>query len=482
MGINNPYQPTPGQRPPNRHPAPGDPGRGAPYSDPRSYSQSQYPVNYPYSQSPIRPPQPEPPKKKKPKRNLEDQFGKFFVAALVVFIVGYMGWLFAPRMRNSMTFWPTSTPIPATLTATIQATASVTPLAPNTPTALPTETLQPLSEFWVADGESISPPVPDAPDGVVVLSVDKNAEVSPPLDSVLWTSADKIAADLGKTTYQENWFATYSEGWVRWYTDQPLREGLYEIYTMDTMYSSGGSLDFSVTLAGQVLSPITGSPHVEYMTSQYDPVQSQDTWRSIGMYYVTPSQEQLMVTTSWQPRDNYTIVSVDRLLIVPRKAEDLTHLNQLPQHGTKYILDDKRLEITGGDFLIDKTGDGSWDGSYRLIMNPDRKVTITIPANQPWPIGTYELYAWMPTTLGGVNASAKFYTDNTLVNTTSGEEASAYSSLQNQPAQWVLIGSWTTDRYYERQRKIRVVIELAENQIGEFPVDAIALIHTAFSE
>lgn len=480
MGMNNPYQPTPGQRPPNRQSAPGDPGRGTPYPDPRSYSQSQYPVNYPYSQNPNRPPQPEPPKKKKNRRNFEDQFGKIFVVALVVFIVGYLGWLFAPRVRNAMTFWPTSTPVPPAFTSTAQASATVTPLASNTPTPFPTETPRPLSTFWKPEGDSVNPAVPDAPDGVIVLSVDQSAEVSPPLDSLSWTSSDKIAADLGKTTYQEHWYATYDEGWVRWYTDQPLREGLYEIYTMDTMYSSGGSLDFSVMLGGQELTPITGSQHVEYMTSQYDPVQSQDTWRSIGMYYLTPSQEPLIVTAAWQPRDNYTIVSVDRLLIVPRKAYDLTILNQLPQIGTKYVLDDKRLEITGGDFLIDETDPQAWDLGFQLIMNPDRKVTITMPADIPWPIGNYKIYAWVPTTLGGITADVKFFTDNSLVPADNGEESAKYTALQNQPAQWVEIGSWTTDKYYERQRKVKVTIEIAENQSGEFPVDALALIHTPF--
>ncbi|HPS47913.1 MAG TPA: proline-rich domain-containing protein [Flexilinea sp.] len=421
-----------------------------------------------------------PKKKPGPKKDRMDEFGRIFTMILSAFILIYMGWLFAPRIRNSMTFWPTKTPTPVTPSPTLISSPTITPLASNTPTLSPTETPGPLSEYWIADGKSIDPAVPNSPDGVIVLHADKNAEVNPPLDDVTWTSSEKIASDLGKSTYTEKWFATYSSGWIRWFMDQPLREGLYEIYTMDTMYSSGGSLDFAVSLGDQLLTPLTGSQHVDFMTSQYDPVQSADTWRSIGIYYVGPSTEALNVTTSWQDRDEYTIVAVDRLLIVPRRVSDLGMLNSLSVSGTKYVWDDLEAEITGKDYIISQKEQLAWDDSYQLVLDPKTDVEITFPNREPYPIGNYKLYAWMPASKGGITAAVKFYLDNTVLPSDTGEESVSYTAPKADAGSWIEIGSWTTDKYYERPRKIKLSIVIPEGSKGEFPVDCFALIHNGF--
>lgn len=423
-----------------------------------------------------------PPKKRTPKKDWGDLFGKIFTTVLAVFIVGYLGWLFAPRIRNSMTFWPTHTPSPITPSPTIMSTPTITPLASNTPTTAPTETPGPLSTFWIADGDTIDPVVDAAPDGVIVLHADQNAEVNPPLSDLVWTSSETIVSDLGKTTYQEKWFATYSSGWISWFLDQPLHEGLYEIYTMDTMYSSGGSLDFTVKLGEQILSPLTGSQHVDFMTSQYDPVQSSDTWRSLGMYYIGPSTEILNVSTSWQDRDEYTIVAVDRLLIVPRRISDLSLLNSLSVSGTKYISDDLEAEIIGGDYIISQKEDTAWGGTYQLVLNPKMDVKVTFPGEVPYPIGNYKLFAWMPTSKGGITAGVQVFLDNSLLNSDTGEESVSYTAPSSAESSWVEIGSWTTDKYYERPRKIRFVITVPNGSSGEFPIDSFALVHTPFSD
>lgn len=437
--------------------------------------------NQPSQQPPQQPPK-EPPKKKA--RNHKDWgeiFSRIFVAILVCFILVYMGWLYAPRIRNSMEFWPTNTPTPITPTPTRAFTPTVTPLASNTPTLEPTATPGPLSAYWIANGLDIDPVVPDAPDGVVVLSVDKSAEVNPVLSDVLWTSSDKIAADLGKSTYDENWYATYTSGWIRWFMDRPLREGLYEIYTMDTVYSSGGTLDFTVKLGEQILTPLTGSQQVVFMTSQYEPQQSADVWRSLGMYYINPSLDILTVTTSWEDRDEYTIVSVDRLLIVPRRVTDLSLLNSLAASGTKYIADDLQAEILGGDYLITQKEQSSWDDTYQLVMNPKMDVTVTFNLKEPWPIGNYQLFAWMPASKGGITATVKLYADNSVLASDSGEETVNVTSPASQSGSWVSIGSWTTDRYYERSRKFKLTFEIPADAAGEFPIDAVAFVHNGFA-
>ena len=45
---------------------------------------------------------------------------------------------------------------------------------------------------------------------------------------------------------------------------------------------------------------------------------------------------------------------------------------------------------------------------------------------------------------------------------------------------WVLIGQYNTDRYYERPIKFKVTITIPEGQTGEYPVDAIAFIRQPF--
>ena len=63
------------------------------------------------------------PQKEKKRSGLpvSEVLSRLFVGALTIFIVVYMGWLFAPQIRNSMTFWPTNTPTPVTPSPTIPA-------------------------------------------------------------------------------------------------------------------------------------------------------------------------------------------------------------------------------------------------------------------------------------------------------------------------------------------------------------------------
>ena len=78
-------------------------------------------------------------------------------------------------------------------------------------------------------------------------------------------------------------FATMNNGSIRYFMDQSLKEGLYEIYVMDTYYSSGGNLDFLVQIGSQPLTPMTGSSTVNFMTSQYDPRQDRADTENEGV-------------------------------------------------------------------------------------------------------------------------------------------------------------------------------------------------------
>lgn len=422
------------------------------------------------------------PQKEKKRSGLpvSEVLSRLFVGALTIFIVVYMGWLFAPQIRNSMTFWPTNTPTPVTPSPTIPATMTVTPLATNTPTPSPTPTPGPISTYWIANGNELDPVVPNAPEGVVILSAINSAEVDPPFDSLYWTSSSQIVQDLGRVNslYDTEWYATVNNGHIRYYMDQPLKEGLYEIYVMDTYYSSGGNLDFLVQIGGQTLTPLTSGTSVTFMTSQYEPRQNYDTWRTLGIYYIMPSRDVLNVSTSWGLRDQYSYVAADRIMIVPRKITDLTLLNALPSFGTRFIMDDTQASISAGNSQFKETTSMSWDDSYQLIINPKQKCTVEYSSQEPWPIGTYSIYLFIPESKGGLDADIQVHTDNNLLETVSGDDTVHMHIPSN--SGWVMVGQYNTDRYYERPVKFKVTITIPEGQQGEYPVDAIAFIQQPF--
>ena len=470
---------------------PQGPGpRGVPVPQRTNYPPAPFPQPTPqYTPQPEpKGTEPKPPEKPAPKKEpkkgpslpVSELFSRIFVGMLTLFVVVYMGWLYAPKIRNSMTFWPTHTPTPVTPTPTIPATMTVTPLATNTPTPMPTATPGPISTYWIANGKELDPPVPNAPEGVVILSAKNSAEVDPPLDSIYWTSSSQIVQDLGRlnSLYDSEWFATVNNGSIRYFMDQSLKEGLYEIYVMDTFYSSGGTLDFLVKIGEQTLAPLTGRQTVDFMTSQFDPRQSMDTWRSLGIYYIMPSRDVLTVSTSWMLRDEYTYVAADRIMIVPRKITDLNLLNQLSGTGTKYIMDDTQADILAGNSVFKESTSTSWDDSYQLIINPKGKSTIEYKSQEPWPIGTYSLYFYIPESKGGLDAEIQVKTDNTVLETSNGSET-VHMHIPT-GGSWVYAGEYVTDRYYERPVKFTVTITIPDGQSGEYPVDAIALIHQPF--
>ncbi len=474
--------PQPPMNYPPQPPMPNFPPQGQPANRQPGYNQTYRPQPDPTRSETTEPKEKTPQKTQKKASGLPfgEILSRIFVGALTFFVIIYMGWLFAPKIRNSMTFWPTNTPTIAPPTATVPATATVTPLPTNTPLPTPTATPGPISAYWIANGNELDPAIPNAPEGLVILSAKNSAEVDPALESIYWTSSKQIVEDLGRVNslYDSEWFATMNNGSIRYFMDQSLKEGLYEIYVMDTYYSSGGTLDFLVQLGGQTLAPLTGSTTVNFMTSQYDPRQNMDTWRSIGIYYIMPSRDVLTVSTIWGVRDQYTYVAADRIMIVPRKMTDLSLLNSLPANGTRYIMDDTQAEITAGNNRFKESSSISWDDSYQLVINPKNQCTVEYSSKEPWPIGSYSIYLYIPESKGGLDAEIQVHTDNTLLETISG--ATEVKMHIPTGGNWVLVGQYNTDRYYERPVKFKVSITIPGDQSGEYPVDAIALIHQPF--
>ena len=156
-----------------------------------------------------------------------------------------------------------------------------------------------------------------------------------------------------------------------------------------------------------------------------------------------------------------------------------TTMHSLPANGTRYIMDDTQAEISAGNSRFRESISTSWDDSYQMIINPKNKCTVEYSSKEPWPIGSYSIYLYIPESKGGLDAEIQVHTDNTLLETVSG--ASEVKMHIPTGGSWVLVGQYNTDRYYERPVKFKVTISIPENQSGEYPVDAVAFIHQPFS-
>jgi hypothetical protein len=154
---------------------------------------------------------------------------------------------------------PTPTQIP-TRTPTITATPTVPPTI--------TPTLLSPSAYRVSDITMIDPPLLEgfAVD-VIILNDDKNVTVEPGFTNPQWEPSSKIAEQIGREI-QEPFYATLGPGSVMWKMDVPLDAGLYELFVLDTLYSSGGFLNFTVKLGENDLTPVFGRPRVEFRSSQ----------------------------------------------------------------------------------------------------------------------------------------------------------------------------------------------------------------------
>ena len=149
-------------------------------------------------------------------------------------------------------------------------------------------------------------------------------------------------------------------------------------------------------------------------------------------------------------------------------------------NGTKYIMDDTQASINAGNSNFKETSSTAWDDSYQLIINPKQKCTVEYNSLEPWPIGHYSIYLYIPESKGGIDAEVQVRADNTVLHTYSGEDTVRMHIPTG--GSWVLVGQYMTDRYYERPVKLRVNITVPENQTGEYPIDAIAFVHQPFTD
>ncbi len=416
-----------------------------------------------HSPAPKTPPQPDDSNRK--------TIGGVLVWAVGVFAIVLIAWLILPRLQPTGRQAEVTTP-PAAAAATDAPTRTPKPTAKPTATSAPTATAFPTSAYYLADGYKLRPPIPGVESGVIVLDEANAATADPPLDTPYWTSSADIAAQTG-FFIEEPYYATFGSGAVTWSTDMPMAPGLYELYVMDTLYSSAGPLDFQVALDGNPLQPILGSARVEFYSSRGEPAQSTDMWRSIGTYELGQAGP-LSVSTQWSERDEDSLVAIDRVVIVPLPEASRMLLSALPKDHRIVVMDDLAARIESDQLLFPESETLAWGGQFQYLVNPDSDVRARWTTPDYVPPGQYQVAVWLP----AAHASGEV-TFHLFVND---EEIPDSQISFNQGAQpggrWVSIGVWDTPRVYEKQLLLTLEMDIPGGLPGETAIDAVALIKT----
>jgi hypothetical protein len=381
------------------------------------------------------------------------------------FPVGEMTTMWIANRYTPTPIPPTHTPLPtSTQTAvpspTIQPTPSITPL--------------PASAFIVQDANIVFPEIPSLSQNVIILNDDKNVIVNPDFSNIQWYPSSQIAGDLGREI-PEPYYATFGPGNATWIMDVPLTPGIYEIYILDTLFSSGGSLDFTVYLGGNPIPPILGEARVEYESSQGNPPQASDLWRSIGVYSID-NIDILSVVTSWDVRNQLTIVAIDRVLMAQLPDSTFQILEPLPSDQKKFVVDESVAEFESSQYWETRYDSTAWGDQYQVMVNPPIETSITWSLPYTAPVTRYEIRAWIPSVKGEVETSYRLFASGYEIYPENGEDAITVTQAQNQDAQWVSLGFWSIPEIHGTAVSLNLQMGITSNSNGEVGVDAIAFI------
>lgn len=390
------------------------------------------------------------------------------VLSLVVLFVVLVTWMNYPLARHMLNMDPpTLTP---SATATFIPTRTLRPTYTPTATPLPSPTPLPASSHAITDLKSLDPAIPGLMPGSMVLNVE-DATIDPPLTNPQWVPSSSSIPGQEMTS---SYYATFGAGAVIWKLDVPLAPGPYQIFVLDTVYSSAGTLDFSVQEGGIPLTPMTDGTSINYVSSQAeeDP-QFTDAWRSLGIYNVT-GNGQLSVSTSWGVRDEHTLVAIDRLLIEPLPAGDLEMLNKLPSDRRRIIVDDLDAEIDGSPLLLTREDTLAWNNTLQSVTNPDSDVKFTWKMPYAVSPGKYEVLFWLPAAhnSGGFEVSIKANGRDLSSGTLAAVKQSDFPG-----GNWISMGSYdTSSPIYGNKVKFTVEFTIKGGTVGETGLDAIAFL------
>lgn len=391
------------------------------------------------------------------------------LSILVIMIWGNYSTL-EQRVAGTYTF----TPLPPTSTPTVTATPTITSTA--TPVPTPTNTPMPASSYFVTDNNLIDPPMPGLEGPAVVLDESSPSFITDPdFNSGTWVSSSDISAQLG-VEFTDPYYATYAPAKVAWSMDVPLDLGLYEIYVMDTVYTSAGSLDFYVALGSDWINPVYGSNHVNYLSTIGNDAQQYDQWRSIGIYSIDKF-DYLTIYTEWDARDEYTPVAVDRVMIVQLPASSKTILDQLPNNGLTLIEDDHKAVVKAQEVQFTETDELSWGDSYQIIVNPGEDLSVDwVLQEYVDPGSTYEVQVWIPKVEGSASANYQLLADGNGLTRDADNGVTTITHGNREQGQWVSLGSWEIPLYYESGVELTLHMSTSEQTTGEIAIDAVAFI------
>ncbi|NPV56573.1 MAG: hypothetical protein HPY76_07890 [Anaerolineae bacterium] len=388
--------------------------------------------------------------------------GVILAAALAV-------WFIRP-LRYDVIGPPTATPQPPT--STPLPTNTPEPTATATQTPLPTPTAYPASSYLVPDGDAIYPALPGAIDAVI-LNDDRALTPVPDFANPQWSSSDIIASQLGFTPPSDGFHATYGNGSATWQMDVPLAPGFYEVHVLDTLNSSYGRLNFTLSLDGSPLMPVLGQPMVDYWSSQFEPVQTSDLWHSIGIYFIDRDGI-LAVNTTWQNLEGLEVVAVDRVALTRLPDSVYALLSELPRDRRTYIIDDAAAKIETNSTLVDENSTLAWGDRYQVMINPGTDAKATWTFQDPIPAGTVEVLVRIPEVNGDAQAAFRLIAGGTELQPTSGA-----SPIQAIPAEssgkWLSLGTWDVPLGLGTRVMISVEMQGLDAGSGDLVVDALAL-------
>lgn len=408
---------------------------------------------------------------------VEDRFETIKMVGVSLFgiaVLVFITWLYFPIIRSKLNArsLPSATPTVITVTPRPTFTATITPTETPQPTA--TVTPMPISSLLRGSAD-INPPLPGLLGSAIVLDESTSVTAEPDLQSPRWSTSAQIAQQLG-VLITESYYATFGPGSLTWQVDQPLPAGMYEMYVMDTAYSSSGTLDFSVRLGNEVLTAVTAKSRVTFLSTRGDPPQQMDQWRSIGIYPVHESSERLSISTSWNDLAENEIVAADRVLVVPLPASTSTLLSGLPTDRERFIMDDAAAKFEGVQFMIPGTDRLAWGDSFQTIVNPKANVKVTWEYPDLLPIGTYDVAIWVPENNGDAEVVYHLLMNGQEIVRTDGLEI-RFQQGKRAGGQWLLLGTWVSPRVIEKPIRIALVMEMPANTGGEAAVDAVAFLH-----
>ena len=392
-------------------------------------------------------------------------------AVVILAVVLFLLWNKSTGFQNLLKGSPTPTILPFTSTPTEQPSEQPSPTMTATMVPMPTNTPMPRSAYYTTDLFSIDPLPPALAQDVVVLDEETSVIPSPEFIHPQWYGSETIAEQLG-ALITEHFYATIGNGSATWQMDVPLEPGLYEIFIMDTAYSSAGTLDFSVMLGSQILTPLLGDTHVDYLTTNGGiHSQTYDMWHSLGVYSLDNNIDLLSVSTSWDARENSTIVGIDRALVARIPQSIREQINMLPVNSPRYVVDDLDADLDSNDTWLSRSDKPAWGDKFQMLVNPGSDTSVIWEIPDLVDPGLYEIMIWSPQVEGHAEALFKVLVDGSQFQ---GAMAVDLGSLPGD--HWVSLGSWDTSAAASTPIELAVKMEIAGGTIGEVAVDTIVFI------